>query len=139
MSRPLEIVCIPALSDNYIWLVHDADSGETIVVDPAEADPVLATAEARGWRIDAIWNTHWHPDHTGGNQAIKHATGAQVYGPAAEAGKITTLDHGLREGATVRPGAHVAIVIETPAHPAGPVRFHLPGDQKTGRAHGRNH
>src|SRR3546814_10556565 len=115
MSRPLEIVCIPALSDNYIWLVHDADSGETIVVDPAEADPVLATAEARGWRIDAIWNTHWHPDHTGGNQAIKHATGAQVYGPAAEAGKIPTLDHGLREGDTVRLGDHVALGIETPA------------------------
>src|SRR3546814_11080836 len=126
MSRPLEIVCIPALSDNYIWLVHDADSGETIVVDPAEADPVLATAEARGWRIDAIWNTHWHPDHTGGNQAIKHATGAQVYGPAAEAGKIPTLDHGLREGATVRPGDHVAIVTEPPPPPPGPPRPHPP-------------
>src|SRR3546814_13813897 len=94
---------------------------------PAEADPVLATAEARGWRIDAIWNTHWHPDHTGGNQAIKHATGAQVYGPAAEAGKIPTLDHGLREGDTVRLGDPVAIVIETPAHPPGHVRFHLAG------------
>src|SRR3546814_11748723 len=106
MSRPLEIVCIPALSDNYIWLVHDADSGETIVVDPAEADPVLATAEARGWRIDAIWNTHWHPDHTGGNQAIKHETGAQVYGPAAEAGNNPTLDPGLRTGGRVRAGYH---------------------------------
>src|SRR3546814_5067158 len=78
--------------------------------------------------FDAIWNTHWHPDHTGGNQAIKHATGAQVYGPAAEAGKIPTLDHGLREGDTVRLGDHVAIVIETPAHTAGHVSFHLAGD-----------
>ncbi len=124
----LEIVRIPALSDNYIWLVHDAESGETIVVDPAEAEPVLAAAEARGWRIDAIWNTHWHPDHTGGNQAIKDATGAQVYGPAAETTKIPTLDHGLREGDTVRLGTHVAIVIETPAHTAGHISFHLAGD-----------
>ncbi|MCM8729517.1 hydroxyacylglutathione hydrolase [Hephaestia sp. GCM10023244] len=124
----LEIVRIPALSDNYIWLVHDPASTETIVVDPAEAAPVLAAAQARGWRIDAIWNTHWHPDHTGGNQAIKDATGAQVYAPAAEAAKIPTLDHGLREGDTVTIGRHVAIVIETPAHTAGHISFHLAGD-----------
>src|SRR3546814_16265190 len=55
-------------------------------------------------------------------------SGAQVYVPAAEAGKIPTLDHGLREGDTVRLGDHVAIVIETPAHTAGHVSFHLAGD-----------
>src|SRR3546814_18519736 len=103
MSRPLEIVCIPALSDNYIWLVHDADSGETIVVDPAEADPVLATAEARGWRIDAIRNTPWHPAPTGGNTAIKHAPGAQVSVPAAAAGKNLNPHHRLLDGTSVRP------------------------------------
>src|SRR3546814_7326659 len=55
-------------------------------------------------------------------------SGAQVYGPAAKSGKIPTLDHGLREGDTVRLGDHVAIVIETPAHTAGHVSFHLAGD-----------
>ena len=68
---PLEIVRIPALSDNYIWLVHEPESGETMVVDPAQAEPVLAEAAQRGWTITQIWNTHWHPDHTGGNAAIK--------------------------------------------------------------------
>jgi hydroxyacylglutathione hydrolase len=72
----IEVVRIPALSDNYIWLAHDDASGQTIVVDPAQAEPVLAAAAARGWTIDAIWNTHWHPDHTGGNAAIKAATGS---------------------------------------------------------------
>src|SRR3546814_20088365 len=105
-------------------------SGETIVVDPAEADPVLATAEARGWRIDAIWNTHWHPDHTGGNQAIKHATGAQVYGPAAAAGKIPPPEHGLRPGDTDSICEPVAIATEPPAHTAGPDTFNLPGRHK---------
>ncbi|MEO7169949.1 MAG: MBL fold metallo-hydrolase, partial [Sphingomonas sp.] len=61
----LQIVRIPALSDNYIWLVHDPASDETMVVDPAEAAPVLAEADRRGWKIGQIWNTHWHPDHTG--------------------------------------------------------------------------
>lgn len=124
----LEIVRIPALSDNYIWLVHDAASGETMVVDPAEADPVLAAAAARGWRIGQIWNTHWHPDHTGGNAAIKAATGAVVSGPGAEAARIPTLDVALAQGDTVRLGGQAASVIETPGHTAGHIVFHLAGD-----------
>ncbi|WCM27542.1 hydroxyacylglutathione hydrolase [Sphingomonas sp. QA11] len=124
----LQIVRIPALSDNYIWLVHDPVSDETMVVDPAEAAPVLAEADRRGWKIGQIWNTHWHPDHTGGNAAIKEATGAVVSGPAAEAARIPTLDVELSEGDTVRLGDHVATVCETPGHTAGHIVFHLPGD-----------
>lgn len=125
---PLEIVRIPALSDNYIWLVHDPDSGETMVVDPAEAAPVLAEADKRGWRIGAIWNTHWHPDHTGGNAGIKAATGAIVVAPAGEADKIPTADRLVREGDAVRLGAHVATVLEVPAHTAGHIAYHFAGD-----------
>jgi len=127
MSK-LEIVRIPALSDNYIWLVHDSDSGETMVVDPAEADPVLAEAKARGWTISAIWNTHWHPDHTGGNAAIKQATGAPVIAPAAEAAKIPTADRLVAEGDVVMLGAHAATVLETPAHTAGHITYHFAED-----------
>jgi len=124
----LEIVRLPALSDNYIWLVHDPASDQTMVVDPAEATPVLAEADRRGWRIGQIWNTHWHPDHTGGNAEIKAATGALVIGPSAEAARIPTLDIAVQEGDTVRLGNHVATVLETPGHTAGHIVFHLPGD-----------
>ena len=127
MSK-LDIVRIAALSDNYIWLVHDPDSGETMVVDPAEADPVLTEAERRGWTISAIWNTHWHPDHTGGNAAIKQATGAPVIAPAAEAAKIPTADRLVAEGDTVGLGSHVASVLETPAHTAGHITYHFADD-----------
>jgi len=127
MSK-LDIVRIAALSDNYIWLVHDPDSGETMVVDPAEADPVLAEAKRRGWTITAIWNTHWHPDHTGGNAAIKQATGAPVIAPAAEAAKIPTADRLVAEGDTVKLGSHVATVLETPAHTAGHITYHFADD-----------
>lgn len=127
MSK-LDIVRIAALSDNYIWLVHDSDSGETMVVDPAEADPVLAEAGRRGWTISAIWNTHWHPDHTGGNAAIKQATGAPVIAPAAEAAKIPTADRLVAEGDTVKLGNHVATVLETPAHTAGHITYHFADD-----------
>jgi len=121
----MEIVRIPALSDNYIWLVHEPESGETTVVDPAVAEPVLAAAEQRGWKIGQIWNTHWHPDHTGGNAAIKAATGALVAGPAAEAARIPTLDRTVREGDRVRLGALEASVLEVPAHTAGHIAYHF--------------
>jgi len=126
MPSSLEIVRIPALSDNYIWLVHDAVSGETMVVDPAVAEPVLAEAGKRGWGIGQIWNTHWHPDHTGGNAAIKAATDCTVTGPAAEADRIPTLDRQLREGDTVRLGTIEAQVMEVPAHTAGHIAYYLP-------------
>lgn len=124
----IEVVRIPALSDNYIWLAHDDASGETIVVDPAQAEPVLAAARARGWKIDAIWNTHWHPDHTGGNAAIKEATGCIVIAPAAEAAKIPTADRLIAEGDVVMLGNHAATVLEVPAHTAGHIAYHLPGE-----------
>jgi hydroxyacylglutathione hydrolase len=129
MPSSLEIVRIPALSDNYIWLVHEPQSGETMVVDPAVADPVLAEANRRGWRIGQIWNTHWHPDHTGGNEAIKAATRCTITGPAAEAARIPTLDRQVGEGDIVRLGAVEAQVFETPAHTAGHISYHLPSEK----------
>jgi hydroxyacylglutathione hydrolase len=110
----MEIVPVPAFSDNYIWLVHDGESGETAVVDPGDAAPVLAEAQRRGWTISQIWNTHWHPDHTGGNLALKEATGATVSGPAG--GRIPGRDVALAEGGEVRLGDHVGRVIEVPGH-----------------------
>ncbi len=122
----LEIVRIPALSDNYIWLVHDPESAETVVIDPAVADPVLAEAARRGWQITRIWNTHWHPDHIGGNAAIKAATGCTVTAPAAEAAKIPTLDRAVGEGDVVSIGDLEAVVLEVPAHTSGHIAYHLP-------------
>jgi hydroxyacylglutathione hydrolase len=124
----LEVVGVPVLGDNYVWLIHDAASGETVVIDPAVADPVLAEAQARGWRISQIWNTHWHPDHTGGNAAISAATGCRITGPAAEAARIPTLDVQVGEGDRVKIGAHEAAVLAVPAHTAGHIAYHLAGE-----------
>src|SRR4051812_47056663 len=110
----MEIVPVPAFTDNYIWLVHDDESGETAVVDPGDAAPVLAEATRRGWVIDQIWNTHWHPDHTGGNLALKEAMQARISGPAS--GKIPGRDVALSEGREVRLGNRVGRVIEVPGH-----------------------
>ena len=120
----MEVACVPALSDNYIWLLHDDASGETVVIDPGEAAPALAAAEARGWTITQVWNTHWHPDHVGGNAAF----GVPVTAPAAEAAKIGRVDHGVGEGDTVAIGEHRAQVMTVPGHTQGHVAFHFADD-----------
>ena len=124
MATTLRIERIAVLSDNYVWLMHAAESGETVVIDPAVADPVLAAADALGWRITQIWNTHWHADHTGGNAGVKAATGCRITGPD-EAGRIPTLDRIVAEGDTVAIGGHVAQVIAVPGHTSGHIAFHL--------------
>lgn len=115
----LEIIAVPAFADNYIWIVHDEASGETAVIDPGDAAPALAEAARRGWPITQVWNTHWHADHTGGNRAIKQATGGRISGPAAET--IEARDVPLSEGSELRIGRHLGRVIEIPGHTLGHV------------------
>ena len=123
----LEIVPVPAFSDKDLWMVHDADSGETAVVDPGDAAPPLAEATRRGWTITQVWNTHWHPDHPGGNAAVKAATGAKVSGPAAET--IGARDVALAEGDTLRIGSHDGRVIEIPGHTLGHIALVFEDDR----------
>jgi hydroxyacylglutathione hydrolase len=113
----LEIVPVPAFSDNYIWLVRDEASGETAVVDPGDAAPALAEVERRGWRVTQVWNTHHHWDHSGGNLAMKEATGCTVSGPAAE--NIPGRDVALAEGGELRIGDHSGRAIQIPGHTLG--------------------
>ena len=117
----LEIVAVPAFTDNYIWLVHDADSGETAVVDPGDAAPVLAEAERRGWTIAQMWNTHQHRDHTGGNLAVKEATGAPF--PARRPRPFPAATSRCPKGASCASAIMSAAVIEVPGHTLGHIAF----------------
>jgi hydroxyacylglutathione hydrolase len=125
----LEIVQVPVLSDNYVYLAHDAASGETAVIDPAVAEPVLAAAAARGWTITQILNTHWHPDHVGGNAGIVAATGARVTGPSGEAARIPGIDRAVGGGDTVAIGTASGRVIDVPAHTAGHIAYAFEADR----------
>ena len=113
----MEIVPVPAFSDNYMWLVHDRDSGETAVVDPGDGAAALAGAGQRGWAIGQVWNTHKHWDHTDGNLAVKQATGCTVSGPAGE--HVPGRDVALGEGAELRLGNHAGRAIAIPGHTLG--------------------
>jgi hydroxyacylglutathione hydrolase len=122
----VEILGVRALADNYIWLIHEPEGGETVVVDPAIAEPVLAACDERGWGITQIWNTHWHPDHTDGNVDIKAATGCRVVGPLDDRHAIPALDEIVDEGSYATIGRLKATVMSTPGHTHVHVVYHLP-------------
>ena len=121
----LEIHQFPCLSDNYGFLLHDPASGETVAIDTPDGKEYLRQADARGWTITHIWNTHWHPDHAGGNKDIVAATGAVVVAPK-EVERISPIDRLVGHGDTVEIGSFTAHVIDVSGHTNGHVAFHLP-------------
>jgi hydroxyacylglutathione hydrolase len=125
----LEIVPVPALSDNYVWLLRDQATGTVAVVDPGEAAPVEAALAARGWAPSLILLTHHHGDHVGGVAALKAAHGAAVIGAAADAHRLPALDRAVGPGDTVAVGECVATVIDTPGHTRGHIAYHFAGAQ----------
>ena len=112
----LQIHQFPCLSDNYGFLVHDPATGATASIDSPDADEILRQAEAKGWRITDVWNTHWHPDHAGGNAAIKERTGAKVTGPAEVERIGQAPDHVVDEGAVIALGSAKARVLNVGGH-----------------------
>lgn len=128
MTR-LEVRLVPCLSDNYAYLVHSPETGETIIVDPAEAGPVLTALDQTGWVLSHIFNTHHHGDHVGGNMALKEQFGIPIIGPLADKDRIPGIDVALDEGETYAFGGEQAHVLNTPAHTRGHISFYFPNSK----------
>ena len=120
----LRVSAVPVLSDNYVWLIENPETGETAAVDPSVAEPVLQAVEEKGLKLTQVLNTHWHPDHTGGNQGIKAATGAPIIAPA-EARKVSEVDTIVAEGDRVTIAGSEAVVWDIPAHTAGHIAYYF--------------
>lgn len=113
----------PCLSDNYGFLVRDEATGKVAAIDTPDAEAILAELGKLGWSLDMILNTHWHPDHAGGNEALKAATGATIAGPA-EVTRIAPLDRALRDADVVMLGETRLQVIDTGGHTLGHISYH---------------
>jgi hydroxyacylglutathione hydrolase len=122
----LDIVRLPVLMDNYVWLVHEPTQGVTGVVDPAVAEPVLEALRQRGWTLDWILNTHHHADHVGANLKLKRATGCAIVGPQVDHLRIPGIDEGVNQGDRFVLGAETADVHFVPGHTRGHIAFHFP-------------
>lgn len=119
----LDIRQIPVLNDNYVYLIHDARTGDTAVVDPAVTEPVLAETARLGWKISHILNTHHHGDHTGGNLKIQAETGCTIVGPKADRDRIPGIAVELADGDTLPFGGTKAQVFDVPGHTRGHIAF----------------
>ncbi|MCU0906475.1 MAG: hydroxyacylglutathione hydrolase [Rhodobacteraceae bacterium] len=123
---PLTLVTVPCLSDNYAYLIHDADSGATAVVDVPDPAPILAALSERGWRLTDILITHHHDDHIQGVAALVAATGARVTGAAADVHRLPPLDRAVAAGDTVTVGGASGQVMDVSGHTVGHIAYHFP-------------
>ena len=119
----LDIVTIPALGDNYIYLLQDRATQSVAVVDPGDAAPVVAALDARNWSLNTILLTHHHGDHVAGAPSLKARYGSTIIGSAGDAGRLSFLDQAVRAGDRVSIGEATAEVIETPGHTRGHIAF----------------
>lgn len=123
----MQVYLLPALSDNYIFLLHDPEQKIAAVVDPAEAQPVLQRLEELDAQLVSIFNTHHHMDHVGGNQQlIQQFPGVQVYGGAQDRGRIPEQQIFLQEGDKVEFAERVGEVFFVPGHTKGHIAYYFP-------------
>ena len=121
----LDIQQIPVLNDNYIYLIHDTESGDTAAVDPAVAEPVLSVLKQNHWQLKYIYNTHHHADHVGGNLSLKDHTACKIAGCAADQKRIPGIDIKLSEGDTLKLGSHTIKVLSCAGHTTGHIAFYI--------------
>ena len=119
----LEIKQIPVLDDNYVYLAHCPETGDTAVVDPAVSEPVFDALNETGWKLTHILNTHHHGDHVGGNMDIKNKTGCTIVGPRADRDRIPGIDVEVGDGDTYTLGASTAKVYDVPGHTRGHIAY----------------
>lgn len=123
----MNIIRIPVLNDNYIFLLHDPHLNIVAVVDPAVAKPVLAKIDELGAKLVAIFNTHHHSDHIGGNKEIlQQFPEAVVYGGKEDRGRIPLQKFFLEEGDVVEFAGRKAQVYFVPGHTKAHIAYYFP-------------
>lgn len=122
----MRVVPVPQLMDNYAYLVIDEATGAAAIVDCAEAEPVLAAVAREGVELKAIWPTHHHFDHVGGNADLLAARpGLEVIGYRGQANRIPGCTREVDDGETVGLAGLEARILFIPAHTTGHIAYYL--------------
>lgn len=123
---PLQIATVACLSDNYAFLLHDPESGQTALIDAPEAAPIKQQLDLRGWNLTQILITHHHPDHIDAVDELREIYGAKVSGAKADAHRLPRLDTELIDGDSVSIGDNHGKVLDVYGHTIGHIAFHFP-------------
>lgn len=123
-TSPIELVTVPCLSDNYAFLIHNAETGETALVDAPEAPPIKAALAERGWTLTDILLTHHHYDHIDGVPDLREGT--RVIGAKADAARLPALDLAVAEGDSFTVCGQEVHVHDVSGHTIGHIAFHMP-------------
>jgi len=126
---PLEIITLPCLSDNYAFLLHDRESGQSALVDSPDAKAIRAELDQRGWGLNYILLTHHHWDHVDGVDALRQHYDAKVIGAKADAHRLPGLDRAVSDGETFDLFGAPVHVMDVSGHTLGHIAFYLPDSQ----------
>ena len=129
-TPPLELIPVPAFTDNYLWTL--VRGGDAVVVDPGDAAPIEKALIDRGLRLVAILVTHHHPDHIGGLKALLAKHQVPVYGPRRENATIRQLTVELVDGDRVELLGRRFEVMEVPGHTLGHIAYYSAADELEG-------
>ncbi len=124
-ASAVELVVVPCLSDNYAFLVHNGETGQTALIDAPEVAPIALALAERGWTLSDILITHHHDDHIGGVDELR--AGARVIGAKADAHRLPPLDLAVADGDTITVCGETTHVMDVSGHTVGHVAYHMPG------------
>ncbi len=120
----LDIHIIPAFDDNYLFIIEDTTTNDIVLVDPGDAEPLINWFETHKKTPTAIWNTHHHKDHTGGNKALKDKYNCPIYAPKNDAKRIKYYDHLIDDSNVMKVGSHTFKVIDIAGHTLGHIGYY---------------
>lgn len=125
----MKVELLPALSDNYMYLLIDNDSREAAIVDPVEPIKVVEAVRKHGVKLTTVLTTHHHWDHAGGNEKmVKLMPGLKVYGADDRVDAITKKVpdcHSFKIGSL-----HIKC-FHTPCHTTGHVCYYVTKENST--------
>jgi hydroxyacylglutathione hydrolase len=120
----MRITPIACLSDNYAYLVISEEAREAAIVDASEAGPVVRAVLEANVRLVAIWSTHHHHDHVGGNEEVAARFEVKdVYAHASDRGRVPGQTRFLESGDSFTMGSLRVETIHIPGHTLGAIAY----------------
>jgi len=119
----MRITPIPCLEDNYAYLLASEATNDAVIIDASEAAPVMRAMAEAGVTLRAVWSTHHHWDHVGGNEEVAAKHKVDVYGYATDRGRLPGQTRFVEEGERWTTGPLRVLAIHIPGHTLGAVAY----------------